>query len=68
MDILITCIQCGANHIVHASSKGLAEWSSGTPIQFALPELSAADRELLISNICNDCFDNMFAEHAEYMS
>ena len=39
----------------------LDSWQNGALIQDAMPYLSADEREILISGICGECFDNMFA-------
>lgn len=43
-------------------SKGLYKYRQGAMIQDAFPNLSAGDREFLISGISNDEFDKMFSE------
>lgn len=39
-------------------------WKGGTFVQDAMPYLTADERELLISNTCGDCWDNMFVVFA----
>lgn len=59
----VTCIVCGARHVVKVPKIGYMLWRSGQAlIQDALPELSDDERELLLSNICPRCFDAAFAE------
>lgn len=44
----------------------LARWQQrGELIQDVFPELSPADRELLISQTCNACFHELFREPEE---
>lgn len=39
-------------------------WKDGKGlIQDLLPELSADDREALITGVCSDCWNNMSADH-----
>lgn len=57
-----TCIECKVLHEIHVSEEGLRRWESGELIQRAMPSVSEADRELLISGICGKCFDELFAE------
>lgn len=38
----------------------IANWKTGTLIQRAMPNLSADQRELLISHTCGKCWDRMF--------
>jgi len=35
------------------------KWQTGTLIQYAMPYLSAAERELLISGTCDECFQKL---------
>jgi hypothetical protein len=37
-------------------------WQSGEYIQDALPMLNAGEREMLISQTCNDCWADLFGE------
>jgi hypothetical protein len=37
-------------------------WRRGMPVQNAFPEMSAGNREFLISRTCETCFDKMFEE------
>jgi hypothetical protein len=41
---------------------GLIAWKEGMLIQDAMPELSADERQLLISGTCGKCWDKMFQE------
>lgn len=60
--MLATCGVCGKSEDVPVSSDQLARWKSGELIQRVMPELSSAQRELLISGICGTCFDVMFKD------
>lgn len=40
-------------------------WQEGELIQVAMPYLSDAEREMMISEICETCFDAMFPEDGE---
>jgi hypothetical protein len=44
------------------NSDDLQQWKDGELIQDAMPYLSADEREILISNICGLCFEQMFGE------
>jgi hypothetical protein len=37
-------------------------WRLGMPVQNAFPEMSAGNREFLISRTCETCFDKMVEE------
>ena len=57
-----TCRLCGKVHSFVADFEGVVAWQSGELIQNALPEVSASDREFLISGICPNCWDDMFGQ------
>lgn len=64
VDIQVRCTICGDTHTIHdVPIEGYTRWVFGELIQRALPELSANDRELLISGICPTCWDEMFEPH-----
>lgn len=51
-----TCPFCGQKQHTKVDLSGFLAWRSGVLIQDALPELSADDRELLLTGICQDCW------------
>lgn len=56
----VRCIFCQEETSVEFKWVDYLDWQSGELIQNAMPYLSAAERELLISSTCGDCFDDMF--------
>ena len=57
----IQCRLCGETKQVVVDPLDMKKWKEeGAFIQDALPYLSPAYRELLISATCGECFDNMF--------
>ena len=60
--VQVDCNLCSKGFILHVHEKDLADWREGKLIQDAMPYLSASERELLISNICEDCFTKLFVE------
>jgi hypothetical protein len=59
--IPVTCRGCGGQHEIAANFDGLLAWKNGELlIQDALPELSADERELLLSGTCGVCWDEWF--------
>jgi Fe2+ or Zn2+ uptake regulation protein len=62
IDIELVCLFCGQVHTVTCSAAGFSAWQNGALIQNALPELSAEEREALISGICPDCQSDIFGE------
>jgi hypothetical protein len=60
MTVHPTCPFCGDTTSVVVDAAGFVAWQSGELVQNALPNLSADDREVLISGICTDCWDKQF--------
>ena len=61
-EIGVDCVRCGDQFDMVVPTHGLIAWKEGMLIQDAMPELSADERELLISGICGKCWDKMFQE------
>lgn len=60
---VIQCRNCGVTYSLLYSREDMVDWLSGSLfIQDAMPYLSAGERELLISGICEKCFDEIFVE------
>jgi hypothetical protein len=59
------CVVCGNKSEFLLNREGFERWQTDTKIQDALPELSADDRETLISGTCGPCFDQMFPPEPE---
>jgi hypothetical protein len=47
---------------IAVTDEQLAEWENGTLIQNAMPNLSADEREFLMTGITADEWDNLFPE------
>ncbi len=62
MQIYVTCGKCNKDHVVVAKRDDVLQWKEGVLIQNALPYLTAAERELIITGICGDCFAAMVPE------
>ncbi len=45
---------------VPVTDEQIVRWKAGELIQRVMPELTPDQRELLISQTCGDCFDDMF--------
>lgn len=57
----VRCVHCGIVYSIILNRNNLEDWLSGTgPIGKILHYLTAGERELLISNTCDSCFDKMF--------
>ena len=55
-----TCRSCSESISLMVNGQDVVDWKGGKYIQDAMPYLSAAERELLISGTCGTCFDKMF--------
>jgi hypothetical protein len=54
--VVIKCVSCDKVHEVKAPVAGLIARENGALIQVAFPRMSAGERELFVSGICDDCF------------
>lgn len=51
------CFDCGKEVMVNVNVKDYVAWKRGALIQEAMPYLTADEREILISQICGECYD-----------
>ena len=59
----IWCISCSKNVSIVASREQWNKYHNGNEkIQDIFPELSANEREILITGMCSECFDEIFKE------
>ena len=58
----ITCGMCGAEHVIMVNPEDILAWQCGDYIQDVLAYLTAAERELLISQTCDSCWKSIYAE------
>ena len=57
----VQCNACDKYYELDVDSERYNMWKNGEGfIQDLLPENTAAERELLISGACGECFDRMF--------
>lgn len=61
IDIKVKCFMCNKEYTVTVADQDFNKWRAGAFVQDAFPYLTAGQRELLISNSCEKCFDNLFA-------
>lgn len=54
------CRHCGKTYQLTIPEEALAKWRNGEHLQVAWPQGTAAERELLISRTCGDCWDAIF--------
>ena len=57
MEIDVTCQRCLRRFKVTVDCDGYNEWRAGGKIQHCLPENTADERELLLSSLCDSCFN-----------
>ena len=61
--INVECVVCGEEKFVEVPEEAFFKWyKHGIAIQYAMPMLSADERELLMSQICGKCFERLFAD------
>ena len=57
----IECPFCGREYMVKVSRKGWVDYTVNNKLaQDCFPELSPAERELLISGTCNQCWEDLY--------
>jgi len=56
------CPFCGVISEIHVPRKGYEAWRDGELVQKAFPELTAENREFLITGMCRDCQAGIFGE------
>lgn len=54
------CLVCNKTGELTIEAESFEKWQSGTFIQDAFPELSADQREMLMTGIHGKCWDQMF--------
>lgn len=62
LDAVVTtvCPFCGESHDVLVNEDDYYDWKDGKLAQDAFPYLPADEREMLISGICPDCWNQMW--------
>ena len=63
--VAVPCRLCQEVTDLTVNVEGFVNWQAGELIQKALPELSADQRELLISGTCDKCWNEMFGSDEE---
>jgi len=59
-DLHYVCYECQRPVVINVNADDWKAWQHGELIQNAMPYLSSAEREIMISGICGDCFDKLF--------
>ena len=60
-----SCWICGTEHEVFVDTNDFIDWQEGKYVQQVWPNLTADDREVMISGTCGPCFDKMFGDDGE---
>lgn len=61
LTVNVQCVYCSKTYDIDVAEKDYKEWKNGEGyIQDLLPYLTAAQRELLISNTCDECWGGLF--------
>ena len=56
------CPICGETSAIEVAVSQYLDWQMGTLIQHAFPQLTADQREQLITGICPQCWDLSFGD------
>lgn len=59
MKLKAKCDRCRTRYEFWADDQDVRDWHEGKLIQVAIPYLSIEARELLISGMCGDCFNEL---------
>ena len=59
------CIKCKSEHTVSLNAPDLFKYNQGIYIQEAFPYISEGMREMMMSGICDSCFQEIFPEDDE---
>ena len=61
----VSCTTCEQEFVIHAPVSNLMAWVGGEWAQSALWMLTPDERELLMSNTCGACWEDMYGEHED---
>ena len=61
-----TCKFCGKEVTVQAEEEKFSRFDAGAHVQDVFPDLGVNYRELMISGICGECFDQIFENDDEF--
>lgn len=57
----VVCEECGEVFDIAVDFEDLLRWKAGELVQNAFPYLTPSERELLISQTCGDCWNQMYS-------
>lgn len=58
----VICVHCRQVQTIMLSKTGIEAYQKGALMQDAFPELTAGQREMLISGTCDNCWKKFFGE------
>ena len=61
-----TCRFCGKEVTVQAEEEKFSRLDAGAHVQDVFPDLGVNYRELMISGICGECFDQIFENDDDF--
>ena len=59
--VSVVCEVCGEVFDIAVDFEDFLNWKAGELVQNAFPYLTAGERELLISQTCEDCWDKIYS-------
>jgi hypothetical protein len=59
------CPECHKKTTLSVIEDEYKSWKQGTLIQNAFPNLTPEERELLMTGICNNCWETMFDDYED---
>lgn len=65
VDIQIRCVNCGKLNVVYVNNEDWEEYYNSEErryIQDIFPYLTPQERELLISGVCSQCWEDIFSD------
>lgn len=60
--VVVKCPFCGAETVINVPVEGIKKYKDGALIQNAFPNMTAEEREVLISGICFECQKKVFGK------
>ena len=60
LQLELECKYCDYQEIITVPEADYISWHNGEYIQDAFPYLTAGQRELMLSNTCDDCWNKFF--------
>ncbi len=56
----VKCVMCHKRVVIKVDREGYYMWRAGEKIQDVLPDVSVDDREVLITELCKECWTDAF--------